>query len=79
MARITDAHAGVMLACSYAVQRRCGKGEQAMTMRMMRTVAICAVLSTLLGCSGPGMYPFSGQAASPDDPVQRLNLGGEIR
>lgn len=50
-----------------------------MAMRALRTVAICAVLSTLLGCSGPGTYPFSGQAASPDDPVQRLNLGGEIR
>ncbi|MFY0309289.1 hypothetical protein ACFMBG_05250 [Leisingera sp. D0M16] len=45
-----------------------------MTTRTLRTVAICAILSTLLGCSGAGTYPFSGQPASADDPVLRMNM-----
>jgi len=45
-----------------------------MMTRVLRTVAICAILSTLLGCSGPGSYPFSGQPASSDDPVMQMNM-----
>ncbi|MEX0301920.1 MAG: hypothetical protein AB3N24_05805 [Leisingera sp.] len=45
-----------------------------MTMRVLRTVAICAILSTLLGCGGAGVYPFSGQPASANDPVMRMNM-----
>jgi hypothetical protein len=50
-----------------------------MRTRILRTVAICAILSAIIGCSGPGTYPFTGQTASADDPVKRLNLGAELR
>lgn len=45
-----------------------------MKTRFMRTVAICAVLSALVGCSGAGTYPISGQPASAGDPVMRMDM-----
>ncbi|WP_193748788.1 hypothetical protein [Leisingera sp. ANG-Vp] len=48
-----------------------------MKTRVLRTVAICAILSTLLGCSGAGVYPFSGQPASESDPVMRMNMSAD--